>query len=271
MEVDPQTDSKKLVAETLASVGEIATLPEVALRIMEVAEESNANPADLADLIRHDPALASKLLAVANSAFYGQPGQVSTIDRAIILLGFSEIKNLAVAVSLAPVFEGPRYPGLFDLSSLWTHSISVAVAARKLARVSGGPLTPDEMFVAGLIHDIGLIIERKAFSRELAEVCVQYSAGEAAFTDLEREIIGATHQDFGLAIAMKWRLPRTCSLQRASTTTPRSCPGNVDRVWPSCAVQTSCAVPRGSAWIRRPATRNPDRACSRKRSWRRPI
>ncbi|MGB2985188.1 MAG: HDOD domain-containing protein [Phycisphaerae bacterium] len=195
------------VREAIDSMGEIATLPEVTVRIIEVVEDPHATSRELHDVIKHDPALSAKVLKVVNSAFYGLPGQVAGVERAVILLGRSAVKNIAVAASLARMFSGRRDPDLFDVSDLWKHCLAVAVAGKKLAQAAGSSTPADEMFLAGLIHDLGLIVARQTHASELAEVCRKCSDGEGGFLQLEQDIIGATHQDFGYALTTKWRFP----------------------------------------------------------------
>ncbi len=190
-------------------MGEIATLPEVTAKIIEVVEDPNGTSRELHNVIKHDPALSAKVLRVVNSAFYGLPGQIASVERAVILLGLSAVKNLAVAVSLTQMFSGRRDPDLFDASDLWKHCLAVAVAGKKLAQIAGNRTAADEIFLAGLIHDLGLIVARQTHTSQLAEVCRKCSDGEGGFLQSEQDIIGATHQDFGYALTAKWRFPDT--------------------------------------------------------------
>jgi HD-like signal output (HDOD) protein len=103
--IDP---AKQLIENAIASVGDLATLPEVTIKIIEIVEDPKSTARDLHNVIKNDPALSVKVLKVVNSAFYGLPGQVASVDRAIILLGLSAVKNLAVAASIARLFKGKR-------------------------------------------------------------------------------------------------------------------------------------------------------------------
>jgi HD-like signal output (HDOD) protein len=189
-------------------MGEIGTLPEVTLRIIDAVDDPNATSRELHDVIRHDPALSAKVLKVVNSAFYGLPGQVADMERAVLLLGLSAVKNIAVATSLAQMFSGRRDPDLFAAADLWKHSLAVAVAGKKLAQAAKNRTAADEMFLAGLVHDLGLIVARQTHTSQLAEVCRRCSNDEGGFLQLEQEIIGATHQDLGYALTTNWRFPK---------------------------------------------------------------
>lgn len=196
-----------VVAKALAQIGDIATLPEVTVKVMEMVEDPETAAAELHWIIKHDPALSTKVLSVVNSAFYGLPGQVADLERAIVLLGGAAVKNLAIAVSLARIFNVPQRGDHFDARGLWTHGVAVAVAAKAINAVARNPAAPDEVFLGGLIHDLGVLVERQAFPDGLNEVIRLCRAGVGDFLQLERAIIGATHQEFGDALATAWRFP----------------------------------------------------------------
>lgn len=208
MIVDTGERAKEVVDKALASIGDLATLPEVTIKIIEIVEDAKSTARDLHKVIKNDPALSVKVLKVVNSAFYGLPGQVASVDRAIILLGLSAIKNIAIAASIARLFKGKRISEEFSASDLWKHSVGVAVAARALAKCSAHPVMTDEVFVAGLIHDIGTLVERQAYPDEFAEVINICSGTEADFLQAERDAIGADHQAFGVGLTTKWKFPR---------------------------------------------------------------
>lgn len=200
--------SNEIVRETLNSIEDIATLPEVTVKIIEVVDDADSHPDELYQVIKHDPALVSRVLRVVNSAFYGLPGQVSNIKRAIALLGLAAIKNIAIAASMGQMFNSASGYGKFNPRDLWRHSMAVAVAVRKICTVTGQNVSGDEMFMTGLIHDLGLIVESQVFGKRLSEVCEAATASERPFMQLEKEIIGANHQEFGSALTLKWRFPR---------------------------------------------------------------
>jgi putative nucleotidyltransferase with HDIG domain len=209
MAVQPADQVKSIVDRALASVGDIATLPEVTVKIIQIVEDPKSTARDLHDVIKNDPALSVKVLKVVNSAFYGLPGQVASVDRAIILLGLSAVKNIAIAASIARLFKGKRISEQFSAADLWRHSVSVAVAANTLAKMSPNPVMADEVFVAGLIHDIGTLVERQSYPEEFAEVIRRCSESpEMDFLECEREVIGADHQAFGVGLTTKWKFPR---------------------------------------------------------------
>ncbi|MBK8267730.1 MAG: HDOD domain-containing protein [Planctomycetes bacterium] len=159
------------------------------------------------EVIRNDPALSARILKVVNSAFYGLPGQIASIDRAIVLLGLSAVKNIAIAASMTHLFNsGPAIEG-FSGAEVWRHSVATGVASRMLSAAQGRPAV-EESFLAGIISDLGLLVERQVFSKQLAEIIAQLNADGGDFCELETQIIGADHQAFGAALAAKWRFPQ---------------------------------------------------------------
>ncbi|MCP4247821.1 MAG: HDOD domain-containing protein [bacterium] len=202
------TDKIAVVAKALSAIGDISTLPEVTVKIIEIVEDPNSTARDLHQVIKTDPALSAKVLKVVNSAFYGLPGQIGSVDRSIVLLGMSAVKNIAVAASIARMFKTGQMSEQFSARDLWRHSVAVAVAARMIAKASGQPAGHDEVFLAGLIHDIGILVERQAFPDQLSEVIARCARGEGSFNQLEEQIIGADHQAFGDGLTTKWKFPR---------------------------------------------------------------
>jgi HD-like signal output (HDOD) protein len=209
--IQAKTDVDKIIETAISKVGEIATLPEVTVKIIHIVEDPRSTARDLHDVIRNDPALSARLLKVVNSAFYGLPGQIASVDRAIVLLGLSAVKNIAIAASMTHLFNcGGNIAGFSGLE-LWRHSIAVGVASRLLTAAQGRP-TVEESFLTGLIHDLGLLVERQVFPKQIAEVIARQQVEARPLCVLEEEIVGADHQAFGMALAAKWRFPRTlCS------------------------------------------------------------
>lgn len=208
LQTEEMNEQKAIIEPAIARVGEIATLPEVTVKIIQIVENPQSTARDLHEVIKNDPALSARILKVVNSAFYGLPGQISSIDRAIVLLGLSAVKNIAIAASMTHLFNsGVEIEG-FSGVEVWRHSIATGVAARMVSSAQGRP-SVEESFLAGLVADLGLLVERQVFPKQLAEVVARFTADGGDFCELEREIIGADHQPFGMALATKWRFPPT--------------------------------------------------------------
>jgi len=201
------TDNVPIVEKTIARLGEIATLPEVTVKIIELVEDPKSTARDLHELIKSDPALSARVLKVVNSAFYGLPGKVANLDRAVALLGLSAVKNIAIAASISRIFQSGRIGQQFSAKDLWAHSVAVGVASRMLCLALGPKIGGEELFLAGLIHDLGILVERQAFPEQLAEAVGKAADQGGGFCQSEQAILGADHQAFGQVLTAKWRFP----------------------------------------------------------------
>src|SRR4051794_30971322 len=159
----------QVVSDAIREISHIATLPEITLKIVELVEDPKSTAQDLHKVIANDPALCSRILKVVNSSFYGLPGQIGSINRAIVMLGLNAVKNIAIAASLAKLFRGGDLTPNFSAKMLWTHSVVTAATAKMLCDKLGFAVS-DEAFLAGLIHDIGIMVEMQYDRNKLIEV-----------------------------------------------------------------------------------------------------
>src|SRR5437763_9892064 len=136
-------DPSVLIAEAIKKVTTIATLPEVTARIVATVEDPRSTASQLHKIVSHDPALVTRILKVVNSAFYGLPGQIGSVERAIVLLGLNAIKNIAVAASIGQLFRMTKICKDFSAKDLWTHCIAVGVCARDLAKQMKLPIADE--------------------------------------------------------------------------------------------------------------------------------
>ncbi|MGE3955237.1 MAG: HDOD domain-containing protein [Vicinamibacterales bacterium] len=201
-----------VVALALARSSNLAMLPETATRVLRLADDPYVTMAKLADVIETSPELCARILRIVNSAFYGFPGEVRSIQHATTLMGLEAVRNVTIAASLTRVFQGRPLSPKFSPKDIWTHSLSVAAATRQLACIGMRSLA-DEAFLAGMLHDIGLMVELQLDRPKLAAHLGSIETGRC--TDLlaaEEAAFGATHADFGAALLAAWHLPTTMSL-----------------------------------------------------------
>ena len=202
-----ESPTAAVAAEIADKTTEIATLPEVTMRIIEVVQDPRSTAHDLHKIVSHDPALSARVLRVVNSAFYGLPGQIASIDRAIMLLGLNAVKNIAIAASLSKMFKSAVVCDDFSGRDLWTHSVAVGACNKLLTNMMGLAL-PDEAFLAGLIHDLGLVSVLQCCQSSLPEIVKLTKAG-APFRKAEEATIGTNHEEIGSTLAMRWKFPRS--------------------------------------------------------------
>ncbi len=206
-----QEQREQAVTSALKEISHIATLPEVTLRIIELVEDPSSTAQDLHEVISNDPVLCSRILKVVNSSFYGLPGQIASINRAIVMLGLNAVKNIAIAASLAKLFRGGELTPFFSAKELWDHSNAVAIASKMLSDRLGMGLG-DEAYLAGLIHDIGIMVEMQYDRSNLIDALDRCNADatgmpSVSLLETEEEVFGATHQDFGKGLCEKWKFP----------------------------------------------------------------
>jgi HD-like signal output (HDOD) protein len=222
------SDKAQLVETAIREISHIATLPEITLKIVELVEDPKSTAQDLHKVISNDPALCSRILKVVNSSFYGLPGQIGSINRAIVLLGLNAVKNIAIAASLAKLFRGGEMSPHFSAKTLWEHSVGTAGACKLIAdRLKFG--FGDEAFLAGLIHDIGIMVEMQYDRNRLVEVVAELDVDEAGtpancMLEVEEKIFGANHQEFGKALCERWKFPNSFSTVTGHHHDPMSLP-----------------------------------------------
>ena len=205
---DTAADTEAIVNAAIQEISHIATLPEVTMKIIKLVEDPDSTAQDLNNVISNDPALGARILKVVNSAFYGLPGQIGSINRAIVLLGLNAVKNIAIAASLAKLFRGGKIAANFDARDLWQNAIASACATRLLAQKVDLGL-PDEAFLSGLIHDIGIMVEIQARRNQFVEVLQKLEENpDMTLSDAETEVLGANHEQFGQGLCKLWKFPQ---------------------------------------------------------------
>ena len=188
----------------LTKVADVPTLPARVLRVMQMIEDPLCAAQDLSRVIQADPAMAAKVLKLANSAYYGFRQQIANIPQAVTLLGFATLKN---ALLSAAVFDMFRVGGTgFDLPGLWKHSVATATAAKLLAKRVRFP-NAEKAFTAGLLHDIGKVMIARYLPASVSAIVEAVERNHLTIHDAERRIVGLPHPDFGAWVLTRWGLP----------------------------------------------------------------
>lgn len=197
---------KLTLEQVINKVDDIPALPSVVSEIMALTEDPDSTPQDIEKVVLRDQSLTARVLRLANSAYYGFPRRISTISEATILLGFRAIRSitLSAAVSNVLVRELPGYK--MPKGELWRHSQTCAITARHIARKFNIG-NSEEIYVAGLLHDIGKVIMSHYIEDAYIEVVNKVINENITFLDAEEEILGFNHAQVGYRIAEKWNLP----------------------------------------------------------------
>ena len=190
----------------IAGIDDLPTLPRTVLKITELINNPNSSAKDLAKIITDDQVLTARLLKLVNSSFYGFPQRISTVTNAIVLLGFDAIRSLLLTTSAFDLFAGRNIKLKQDQEKFWDHSLGCAVGAK----VIGNYLRHDkieELFVSGLLHDIGKIVEMQYLPEEFAKVASAINKENILMKTAEEEVLGYSHAEIGRLLADKWNLP----------------------------------------------------------------
>lgn len=186
------------------AIKRLAAMPQSVWQLMGALRDERTDAASLGGIIERDAALASKVLGLANSAYYGMPDEVTTVQRAVVIIGYQELEMLALTAGLADVFDIQRTPKGFDAYGLWIHCLSVGWVARVLAFKAGQP-NPGEVMVSGLLHDLGKLILASFLTDELEQVMELQRRGTPYY--LAEETVGVEHCLIGHWLAEHWKLP----------------------------------------------------------------
>ena len=227
-------DREQAVQTAIREISHIATLPEVTLKIVELVEDPSSTAQDLHNVIANDPALSSRILKVVNSSFYGLPGQIGSINRAIVMLGLNAVKNIAIAASLAKLFRGGDLSHGFSARAVWEHAVACGAITKMVADTAKVGFS-DEAFLGGLMHNIGLMVEMQFDRNKLIEVVQTLGVnGEGVpandMRDVEAQFFGADHQDFGKGLCEKWKFPNNFILVTGYHHNPLEAPADGRRL-----------------------------------------
>jgi len=196
--------AQDLVRQRIFRIKRLAGMPHVVWRLMEALSDENVGIRELARIIESDQALTAKVLSLANSAYYGFSQQITTVERAAVLIGFQELQMMALGAGLSDVFDVSKAPPGFDGESLWLHCFAVSWLARELALVSDYPV-PAEAMMAGLLHDLGKLALATHLADEFAKV-LELEAQGLSYAQAEAKA-KLYHTQVGYWLAKHWELP----------------------------------------------------------------
>jgi HD-like signal output (HDOD) protein len=192
--------------EKIQNIIHLPALPTIAMEVIGIIENPRTNVHTLSNIISKDQVLAAKILKIANSPFYGYSKTISTLDFAIVILGFETLKEAVLSVSLISHLS-KNISKDFNINSFWGHSIATSVISREIAKNLGYKILA-ESFVAGLVHDLGILILNQYFSKEFDEVVQLSKTNNIPITEAEMKVIGVTHDEVGSWLAQRWNFPK---------------------------------------------------------------
>jgi len=193
----------ELHKKILSDHRELSSLPHTLAEVLRIARNENSSAQQLADVLKKDPALTAKTLRLVNSPFYGSRREISTMSQAVLTLGMRAVTALALSSSIYDLTG--KVKTTVDRLRFWRHSLQVAIAARSIAEEIKY-FCPEEAFIAGLLHDIGLIILEKSFPERYALIWKRASEG-GSLCELENDLWGTDHARVGQFLLEQWNLP----------------------------------------------------------------
>ena len=199
--------NSKAIFTKIDSIRDLPTLPFIALEVNRMMEDVDVSISQVSQLIERDPPIAMKILKLVNSAFYGYRSKVSTLSRAIMLLGFNTVRNAILSLSIIKAFSAADDLEGFNMDDFWRHSVAVAVASKRLAELTRME-APDNGFVGGLVHDIGKVILTQVFKDFFEKVWTISKTENISFHAAEKKVMPVDHAMIGSHLAKKWALPR---------------------------------------------------------------
>jgi HD-like signal output (HDOD) protein len=191
---------------------DLPTMPHVAAKTMQLLSDPKVSAKDLQKVISADSVLAANILKISNSALYGCSREIKTLSQAIVILGFRTLRNIIVSASTAAMYK--RKGQTFSLKDkiLWEHSICCSIASLTIAKKTRYP-NPEEAFICGLLHDIGVIVLDNSLGEQYVDILKEAFNSDDSLINLELNHLGFGHHQVGYIIVRNWNFAK--SLQEA--------------------------------------------------------
>jgi len=204
---DFQPNREWYLKKIKAYIARMPSLSTTVIKVLETCNDPSASAYDLKRVISLDPVLTGRVLKLINSAYYSLGHPVSSLTRAIILLGINNVKNLALSFAILDNLTARRAPRSYSADEFWTHSLGVGVIAKALASLKDAPSSVhEEFFIAGLLHDLGKLPLQSQLPAEYYRVWESAHRHEDELYQSEIRLLGIDHCSVGRMIARKWRL-----------------------------------------------------------------
>lgn len=194
------------LSRIISHITDVSTLPHIALKLIRICQNPNTEPRELCDVLSSDPVMTSKVMRCVNSAAYGLTHPVTNLHRAVCLLGYAQLRDLAMTASVSSVFQQNEICGNYVRAKLWRHMVAVAICSRMIAARCELPEFED-VYLAGLLHDIGIILidqyEHTTFCNMMLNF-PQHAGVNLALVEQGR--LGYDHTMLGACVAQHWGL-----------------------------------------------------------------
>lgn len=214
--------------EEILSCESLPSLPATAVQVLELSQDPDCTVNELSETIRFDQGLAAKILKTVNSSFFGLRSKCGTIDKALVVLGLRELRNLALGFSLVPAIQA-AYTDAFDPVDYWRRGIYSAVAAKFIAQRVAKDVA-DEAFLGGLLQDIGIVAMLQALGKPYEDVLATTATDHRRLAAAELRAFDMQHPEVGALLARKWQLPDELSVPIRFHERPTAAPADLKEV-----------------------------------------
>lgn len=214
-----------LTIESLTEkIDQLKPVSEVAGKVMALLDDPDCGMSELAEIIRHEPALTANVLKLANSSYFGLPGKIDDAKQAIVYLGMGQVVELVLLATCAKHMDGAFEGYGLNAGELWRSAVSAAIVANDLAHIKGLKQS-SLVFTGALLRDIGKLVLNQYVENAIVPILERVKEDGIAFRDAEREILGFDHSQVGAMIARNWHFPSTLQCIIADCHTPMQAKG----------------------------------------------
>jgi HD-like signal output (HDOD) protein len=186
------------------NVLQLISLPEIYLRLQNTIDDPLHSREQIAEVITYDPALSARVLRIANSSYYSFPREIETVVSAVGIIGELDLRNLVLVTTVVGSMSSLDYRGV-DIDAFWLHSLRCAIIARLIAQSAGGN-NPDILFLAGMLHDLGILVIYQQDSTLAGSIARQMEEKHQLRDQAERELLGFDHAEVGALLIEAWGL-----------------------------------------------------------------
>jgi putative nucleotidyltransferase with HDIG domain len=189
----------------IKDIKNLPTIPVIAQEVLNLLNDNMLSVERLENIVEKDPAISAKILSVANSAFFGFQVTTDALGNAMMRIGFNNVKNIALGISLMTILDDGKRGRAFDYQKIFNHSVAVGFTARLLSR--NMKLESDgESLMVGMLHDLGYLVLNRYFPDKYEEVLSAFQV-DKNLLDAEKKVLDFTHADVGMWLAEEWKLP----------------------------------------------------------------
>ena len=197
---------RKKIEKLIEEMEDLPTLPSVAISIMNTLLDDDSSAQDVAEIVEADHSLTTKVLMIANSAFFGIPREVSTVRQAIVSLGFNRLKSVVLSLTVMDTVDAMAEGSGLNPQTFWEHSLMCAICAEDLAAKLNAEFA-EEIFVAGLLHDIGKLVLSRHAPEAFGQVTETIEKRGVGSVEAERSVLDMDHTQVGEYLMDQWQFP----------------------------------------------------------------